>query len=347
MCLRYSSSDDSTDTDVVRRLLIACLTVGLLGCEILSPQPDEGSVDLRVAPGFPAVPVPEHNPMTVAKVELGERLFFDPILSRDRTISCASCHEPDVAFADPRALSVGVDGRVGLRNSPSLVNVAYQRLFFWDGGSLSLEGQVLGPLEDENEMDANLGDILERLTTDASYRQQFEEVFDEPPSIPGLTQALAAFQRTLLSSGGPFDRFQQGDARALTPAQTRGLTLFDGKAGCRACHAGVRFTDDTFRNNGLAFANADSGRARITFLASDFGAFRVPSLRNVALTGPYMHDGRLATLADVVTHYNQGGTQSRNQDAAIRPLDLTPEEQDDLVAFLHALTDDHIQVGAP
>lgn len=330
---------------MVRGLLIALMTVGLLGCEILSPQPEERSVDLQVAPGFPAVPVPEHNPLTVEKVQLGERLFFDPILSRDGTISCASCHDPDAAFADPRALSIGVDGRVGLRNSPSLVNVAYQRLFFWDGGALSLEGQVLGPLEDKNEMDADLGEILDRLTTDASYKQQFEGVFNEPPSIPALTQALAAFQRTLLSGGSPFDRFMQGDTRALTPAQQRGMTLFDGKAGCRACHAGVRLTDDTFRNNGLALVNADSGRARITLRPRDFAAFRVPSLRNLSLTAPYMHDGRLAMLEDVVTHYNQGGTQARNQDSAIQPLHLTTTEKADLVAFLHALTDDRIHIG--
>lgn len=325
--------------------LIALFAVGVLGCDMLDASTETPAVTLRAAPGFPAVPVPEHNPITAEKVALGERLFFDPILSRDRTVSCASCHDPDLAFADPRALSVGVEGRVGARNSPSLVNVAYQRLFFWDGGSRSLEGQVLGPLEDANEMDISLDTVLTRLRQEASYAQEFEEVFGEGPTIPTLTQAVAAFQRTLLSGGSPYDRFLHDDPAALTSAQQRGLVLFEGKAGCFTCHNGVRLTDDSFRNNGLAFANADSGRARITFQAADFGAFKVPSLRNVALTAPYMHDGRLATLATVVAHYNQGGTGARNQDAAIQPLALTAEEQADLVAFLQALTDDYIQVG--
>ncbi len=300
---------------------------------------------LAVPPGFPAVPEPAHNRFDAAKVELGERLFFDPILSRDGSISCSSCHLPERAFSDPRRVSLGVEGRPGLRNSPSLVNVAYQKRLFLDGGALTLESQALGPLEDANEMDADLSEVLDRLSRDSAYREAFGQVFGEQPTLRGLTQALAAYQRTIRSGGSRYDLFRAGIGDALSPSEKRGLALFEGRARCATCHSGFLLSNRTFQNNGLAVTVADSGRARITLRSEDYGKFRVPSLRNVALTAPYMHDGRLATLRAVVDHYDSGGADARGQHDLIRPLGLTEAEKEDLTAFLRTLDDTSIHAG--
>ena len=324
-------------------LILALVLVS--GCDVFGPSNEE-PVPLDVPAGFDPIPVPELNPMTPGKVRLGEQLFFDPILSRDHTISCRSCHLPDLAFSDGKAKSIGIEGRTGIRNSPSLVNVAYQRLLFWDGGALTLENQVFAPLQDHNEMDANLDSILVRLNAHDEYREAFEQEFDEPASLRALTQALASFQRTIRSGGAPYDRYLAGDENALSEAQVRGLALFEDKAGCITCHSGPLFTNQAFENNGLLVANADSGRARVTLGSEDHGAFKVPSLRNAALTPPYMHDGRIASLEAVVAHYNHGGFSSaRNRHASIVPLKLSDQEQADLVAFLHALTDRVVRYG--
>ena len=331
----------------IRLAGVVLLLVSLTGCEILGPEPNEsGALSIAVPTGFEPIPVPAHNPLTVEKVDLGERLFFDPVLSRDGTVSCASCHLPELAFADPRPLSIGVDGRTGLRNSPGLANIAYQRLFFWDGGSLTLENQILAPLTDPNEMDADLDTVLFRLLSDPSYVDDFENAFGEGPSLQTLTQAIASFERTIRSGGSRYDTYLAGNDDVLGENEKRGLALFEGKANCASCHNGFLFTSFAFENNGLAFARADSGRARITLDPDDFGKFKVPSLRNVAVTEPYMHDGRLATLHDVLEHYNSGGMGSRGQHPDIRPLDLTSQEINDIVAFLRTLTDDSILAGA-
>ena len=324
-------------------LIILCLVTA--GCEIFGPDDDDLVVDLNVPFGFEPVPIPEHNPLTPQKVELGERLFFDPILSRDGTISCATCHLVDLAFTDGLPLSKGIEGRTGIRNASSLVNIAYQPLLFWDGGALTLENQVFAPLQDPNEMDADLDKVLERLNQNTEYQQAFQDVFDEDANLRTLTQALAAFQRTIRSGGSPYDEYLAGDEDALGEDAIRGLTLFEGRAACVLCHSGYLLSTNEFENNGIAFANADSGRARITLQSEDFAKFRVPSLRNVALTGPYMHDGRFATLQDVVAHYNHGGNQARTQHPVIRPLKLSDQEQADLVAFLNSLTDVTVHFG--
>ncbi|NND70009.1 MAG: cytochrome-c peroxidase [Rhodothermales bacterium] len=322
------------------------LVILFAGCEILGPDSDPGEENLISVPeGFAPIPIPTHNPVTPAKVELGERLFFDPVLSRDGTVSCASCHFPEVAFADPRTLSVGVDGKTGLRNSPTLVNIAYQKLFFWDGGALTLENQIFGPLQDPNEMDADLNEILQRLNDDASYVEGFSAAFDDVPTLQTLTQAIAAFERTIRSGGSRYDEYINGDASALSAQEIRGLDLFNGKAGCNTCHSGFLLASDTFENNGLEFANSDSGRARITQDPNDFAKFKVPSLRNVVMTGPFMHDGRLASLEAVLDHYNAGGTGSRGQNPVIVPLGLTDDEKNDIIAFLGALSDESIMIG--
>ncbi len=335
-----------TRTHVVTTVaLLVGAAVVSSGCELVDAGGDERAVVLQAPPAFPPVPEPVHNRTTVSKVVLGERLFFEPSLSSDSTVSCGSCHDPDRAFAEPRPVSVGVQGRRGLRNAPSLVNTAYTPLLFWDGGSFSLENQVVAPLENPLEMDADLGEVLARINADASYRAQFFDAFGDSATVETFTQAIAAYERTILGMGAPFDRYMAGDADAISASAQRGLSLFNGEAGCANCHASYRFTDDTFRNNGLSFANADSGRARITLNPDDFSKFKVPSLRNVGITAPYMHDGRFPTLEQVVAHYVSGGTGSRGQDPAIKPLSLDASEQDDLVAFLRSLTDDEIRSG--
>jgi len=313
-------------------------------CDLAS-APEKDAPLLDVPPGFEPVPVPELSPLTAERVALGERLFFDPSLSRNGTVACSSCHRRENAFADPRPVSLGVDGGRTFRNAPSLVNVAYNRLFFHDGGALTLESQALAPLENVNEMGMNLGDLVDRLKGDPGYSEAFRAAFGREPDIASLTASLAAFERTIRSGGSRFDRFRTGETGALTASERRGFELFNSRAGCAACHEGVRLESQSFLNNGLAFVAPDSGRARITLDSEDFGKFRVPSLRNVMLTAPYMHDGRLATLDEVLEHYDRGGAGVRGKDDRIRPLNLTPSEKEDLTAFLGSLTDTVIKTG--
>ncbi len=320
--------------------LLIALAVCIAGCDALSASEEPEVVQVTVPDGFDPVPIPAFNPLTAAKVELGRQLFSDPILSRTEAVSCASCHEATRFFIDGKPRSIGVEGREGLRNAPSLLNVAYQRLLFWDGGSQTLESQVLAPLENEAEMDLPLDAVLERLMNHPDYPTRFVEVFGEGPSIPTLTQAIAAFERTLVSTGSRYDRFQTGDTQALTTLEREGEALFFGRAQCSTCHSGFLLTNQQFENNGLRPTEADSGRARITLNPQDVGRFKVPSLRNVAWTAPYMHDGRFATLEAVVAHYDAGGEGTQNQHPRIQPLHLSTQEKDALVAFLHTLTDE-------
>ncbi|MEO0556916.1 MAG: cytochrome c peroxidase [Bacteroidota bacterium] len=318
--------------------LAAALVAVASGCDVSNPSAP-ARVNVPLPEGFDPLPVPPQNPLRPERVALGERLFFDPRLSRDQTISCGSCHLPELAFSDGAAKSTGVDGRIGLRNSPSLLNVAYRPVLFWDGGALFLEGQALVPLEDEHEMDVPIDTVLARLRADASYMDQFEAAFDgEGPSIQTFTYALAAFQRTIVSAPTRFDRFRAGGTDALTATEQRGLELFD--LHCQACHAGPLLTSDGYQNNGATVTDADPGRERITHDAVDRGRFKVPSLRGVAGTAPYFHDGRFETLADVVDHYDRGGDGTPNQSLEVRPLRLTEAQRSALVAFLTTLDDE-------
>ncbi|GAB5537306.1 MAG: cytochrome-c peroxidase [Rubricoccaceae bacterium] len=307
------------------------------GCDVSAPI-TPARVDVPLPEGFEPLPVPQQNPLRPERVALGERLFFDPLLSRDQTISCGTCHLPELAFSDGETKSTGVEGRLGLRNSPSLLNVAYRPLLFWDGGALFLEGQALVPLEDEREMDVSIDTVLARLRADASYTHQFEEAFDgEGPTIQTFTYALAAFQRTIVSAPTRFDAHRAGDTSALTATEQHGLELFD--VHCQACHAGPLLTSNGYQNNGVTVTDDDPGRERITHDVADRGRFRVPSLRGVAGTAPYFHDGRFATLDDVVDHYDRGGDGTPGQSTEVRPLRLTEAERSALVAFLKTLDD--------
>jgi cytochrome c peroxidase len=274
------------------------------------------------------MPVPEDNPLTIERLERGRELFFDTRLSRDGTIACASCHDPARAFTDGRAVAVGVSGRIGRRSAPTLVNRGYGRAFFWDGRAPSLEAQVLQPIQDRNEMDMTLGEVTARVGMSA----------DE------ISRALASFVRSIVSGNSPFDRFIDGDRTALTSEQQAGLQLFRGKANCTACHVGPTFTDERFHNTGVAWREGqflDEGRFTVTGRIDDRGAFKTATLREISRTAPYMHDGSLATLADVVEYYDRGGNTAPGLDAELHPLHLTDAERASLVAFLGALN------GAP
>lgn len=269
-------------------------------------------------------------------------LFFDPILSRDSSVSCGSCHLPELRFTDGLALSKGIDNQMVLRNSMTLINVGYQPYMFWDGGSPTLEQQVSAPIESPLEMDFNIPGVVARLKKSAVYIEWFKKTFGREPDAYGLTRALAAYQRSLLSGISKFDRYQYyNESNALNTSELNGMNIFFGETGeCFHCHGGYNFTDYTFKNNGLYLVYADSGRARVTEKPEDVGKFKVPSLRNITLTAPYMHDGSVNTLEEVVEHYNSGGKPHPNKSGLIQPLNLTAQQKVDLVAFLKALTDE-------
>jgi len=287
---------------------------------------------------YPAIEYPTDNPNNAAAATLGERLFFDPILSVDSSISCGSCHKPELGFATNDRVTPGVGGALGKRNSPSLLNVGFQPYFMREGGVPSLEMQVLVPLGDATEMAHNVVDAARRLNRNTSYRNEFITVYGDTASPFLLVRALANFERTLIDFDAPFDQFIQGDATALSSDAIKGGKLFYGKAACVQCHSGVLLTDFGFANNGTAILDSsDYGRELLTNESGDRYLFKIPSLRKVQITTPYMHDGSVATLSDVVEQYNTGGANHSYTDSRIEPLGLSGSEKAQLVAFLEAL----------
>jgi cytochrome c peroxidase len=287
------------------------------------------------------MPIPEDNPLTEEKIVLGRKLFFDPILSKDRTIACATCHDPKLGFTDDKPVAVGVDGQTGTRRSPRLINRGYGKLFFWDGRAASLEEQVLQPIENPIEMAMTLGEVEARLRSDADYAAGFRDAFARPPDAAALKQALASYVRTIVSGNSAYDRYVAGESDALSDAQRRGLDVFRGKGNCAVCHLGPNLTDEDFHNTGVGWKDGpgdDQGRAKITADAADAGAFKTPTLREIASSGPYMHDGSLATLADVVEFYDKGGEPNPHLSLEMQRLELTASEKTDLVEFLRALS---------
>lgn len=297
---------------------------------------------MEIPKGFPNVEEPEGNEFTIARWELGKRLFFDPVMSVDSSISCASCHQPELAFSDDVAFSPGVGERPGVRNSPSLANVAYHPYFTREGGVPTLEMQVLVPIQEHNEFDFNIVLLAERLANDSSYIGQSEEAYGRMPDAFVITRSLACFERSLLSGQSPYDLFtQHSQQKAMSASAVRGMDLFfSEKTKCSECHSGFNFTNYAFENNGLYEQYEDVGRFRLTGDEADKAMFKVTSLRNVGLTAPYMHDGSLATLNAVVGHYQSGGNNNPQKSNLIQPLGLTESELADLVEFLESLTDE-------
>lgn len=287
------------------------------------------------------LPVPEGNPLRPGVVELGRSLFFDPVLSVDSTVACATCHRPEQGFTNRRPTSVGVRARRGKRNVPAIFNRGYGRAFFWDGRITNLEEQVLQPIVAEDEMATTLHEATARLAEDAEYARSFRRAFSRPVNAKDLARALAGYVRTIRAGGSPFDRFVAGDSTALTDLERQGLGIFQGEGRCVRCHTGTNLTDERFHNTGVAWRDGvlhDEGRALVTGAEGDRGAFKTPTLREVTRTPPYMHDGSLATLEEVVEFYADGGRANPYLDPRIAPLDLSDEERRALVAFLTALT---------
>ncbi|GAA4006599.1 cytochrome-c peroxidase [Deinococcus rubellus] len=318
----------------MKPLAIATLTLGSLGTTFAA---------LLSLP--PSAPAPPDNPTTPEKVALGRQLFFDPILSRDQVISCSSCHSPQHAFADPtgQAISPGTSARRGRRNAISLINAGDRPHLTWPGTASSLETQAMIPMTDHAELDLSVDEVVTRLKAAPAYVKLFQTAFNSAPTMQNTVRALGSFERTLESRNSPYDRYQAGDASALSAQQVRGLDLFFGKADCFHCHTGRDFSDERPHNNAILLFNLDTGRAEQTEQDGDVGKFITPSLRNVGLTAPYMHDGSFKTLKQVVEHYNDGGEPNPNADPLIRPLGLSEQDIDDLVAFLTSLDDPTIK----
>ncbi|MBI2926121.1 MAG: cytochrome-c peroxidase [Verrucomicrobia bacterium] len=288
------------------------------------------------------MPVPLDNPLTAEKIELGRRLFFDPGLSRDGTVSCATCHQAEKAFTDGRRIPLGIEQRAGRRNVPTLLNCAYGKSLFWDGRVVSLEDQALLPLTNPTEMGNTLEAILERLRSDSTYLRLFGAAFGEGPITDHqVAAALASYQRTLVAANSPYDRYVLlKDETALSEPARRGLELFRSKARCAHCHEGELFTDQKFHNTGVSWGKEplDLGRYEHTRREGDQGKFKTPTLRHLTLTAPYMHDGSLATLEDVIDFYDRGANPNPHLDGAIQPLNLSAAEKADLLVFLECLS---------
>jgi len=296
----------------------------------------EEEPEFKIPAGLKAILYPKDNPHNAARVELGKQLYFDPRLSRDDTISCASCHDPKKGWSNGAAFATGVRGQVGGRSAPTIINSAFQALQFWDGRAEHLEAQALGPVANPIEMDLPIDLAVEKLNKIKGYREQFQKVFKTDVTADGMAKAIAAFERTILSGDAPFDRFGAGDKTALTESAQRGLKLFTGKAHCTACHTGHSFSDGAFHNIGIGMdkEKPDQGRFAFSKQTGDIGTFKTPTLREIARTAPYMHDGRFGTLEEVVDYYNKGGHANPQLDEEIFPLKLTDAERADLVTFM-------------
>ena len=329
-------------------LVVAGLIVaGGCGGEVAPPPPGAlpDTFSIRVA-GFPTMVVPPNNPTSHRGVALGRRLFYDPILSGDSTLSCAGCHVQSNAFSDPGGrFSTGIDGIEGTRNALALINPGWSPKQFWDGRAPDLESQALEPVPNPIEMHLAWTEGVRRLLRHPEYPQLFLDAFGAPEiTPPRVAQAIAQFERTLVSNRSRYDRWLRGELM-LTDSERRGYVLFITEIGdCFHCHLpnfGL-FTDRGFRNNGIDSVFTDPGLAALTLNQNDRGKFKSPTLRNIGLTAPYMHDGRFETLEEVLDHYNHGGVYSPTVDPLIRVgrgLGLTAENKTDIIAFLHTLTD--------
>jgi cytochrome c peroxidase len=298
------------------------------------------------------VPSPASNPTTPAKVALGKILFFDPRLSGNGTMSCATCHNPSLGWSDGLKTGIGINGHVLARGTPTIVNTGANTQFMWDGRSKSLEDQALGPMKAAEEMHTDIPAMVRMLGSSAGYRDLFAKAFPgQAIDETTVAKAIAAFERSVVSNDSRFDRWLAGDRRALSAAEFRGWQVFQDpqRGNCATCHAGPNFTDNGFHNLGIAKAEgqADEGRFKVRALASMKGAFKTPTLRDVELTAPYFHDGSAPTLMAVVEHYERGGDDKSNLSKDIRPLKLSAQDKEDLVAFMKALSGRSRSVALP
>lgn len=300
-----------------------------------------------------AAPYPADNKPNASRIELGKKLFFDTRLSGDGNMSCATCHNPVYGWSDGLPTAKGFKSEVLGRASPTVTNTAFNGLQMWDGRKKNLEDQATGPLESEHEMAANFPAMMAFLNNSEGYKADFAKAYPgEPIDKVTLAKAIATFERTVISNNSPFDRWVKGDKSAMTKQQVTGFRLFADptKGNCAACHQGANFTDNGFHNLGLAsygVENPDLGRYTQKKVAALKGAFKTPTLRDVALTAPYFHDGSAKTLKEVVTHYNKGGEVKTDLSSNIKPLNLSEQEMSDIVAFMEALTSKHMPLTLP
>lgn len=326
--------------------------------------------------GLSGLLAPPHNPLTKGKVELGKQLYFDQRISLDGTVSCATCHNPEKGWTDRMATSIGIDGQVGSRNAPTVLNTAFGQSMFWDGRAPSLEAQAQGPIQNPIEMGKqSYKEIVDRLRKIPGYTEQFKKVFGTDVTLDGLAKAIASFERAMaLSGNSKYDKYIKGDPKALSDSEKRGMVLFGirpddedadfkydvarnlKKANCTSCHVGANFTDEQFHNLGIGWNEkeakfADLGRFVIAPIGAknpaEIGAFKTPTVRDASRTAPYMHDGSLKTLEEVVDHYDKGGNANRYLDKDMKKLNLSQGEKADLVAFMRALDGEPIKVALP
>ena len=344
------------------RLILALLLLCALGAGSGSVQASpsghapHGTVTIDgvtvpdVGPLPTVVPIPSSNLNYTAKIELGKQLYFDGRLSKNNAISCAFCHNPGTGFADPRQTSIGVGGGVGGRQSPTVYNTGLNHVQFWDGRARSLEEQAIGPIHNPVEMAETHEHVVAKLGKIKGYQQQFKAVFGTDVNLQGIAEAIAAYERTVLSTNSAFDRYVLGDQKAMDEGAVRGMALFKGKARCILCHNGPNFTDNQFHTLGVPQVGPmkeDLGRFVVSRAEKDRGAFKTPTLRSITETAPYMHDGVFKTLEEVVEFLDQGGGSNPNLSPLAKPLNLTAEEKSDLVAFLKALAGEPIPFSMP
>jgi cytochrome c peroxidase len=341
----------------VGTIVIVCLAGGLSPARSApSAYAPHGTVTVDgvtvpdIGPMPTQVPTPPTNLSYAQKVELGKQLYFETRLSKNNSVSCAFCHNPGTGFADSRQFSIGAFGTSGGRQAPTVYNTGFIPLQFWDGRAGSLEEQAIGPIHNPIEMAEMHETVVPKIAKIPAYQKQFQLIFGGGASLQHIAEAIAAFERTIVSQNSAFDKHAMGESGAMNEAAVRGLELFRGKARCILCHNGPNFTDNRFHNLGvpqMGPLKEDLGRYLVTRAQKDKGAFKTPTLRSVVETAPYMHDGVFKTLEEVIDFFDAGGGSNPNLSPLIKPLGLSPEEKKDLIEFLKALTGAPIKVDVP
>jgi|GEM_PF-1228656 cytochrome c peroxidase len=341
-CIRWMKRRPAMASMVA--LVTVIIPIGLIALFVILQQAEKSrqletdkTYEVKIPVGLESFSVPSDNPMTVGKVKLGKQLFFDKRLSLDNTVSCATCHDPAAGWSNAKATATGVGGQVGDRGSPTIINAAYQYFLFWDGRAPSLEAQSTGPIFNPIEMGMPSEEaLLTKLNAISGYREQFQRVFGTDVTVKGVADSIVAFERTILSGNAPFDRARAGQKDALTEAGARGMDVFFNAAHCSACHSGPNFTDGAFHNIGVAsdVETPDQGREKVTGRLGDRSSFKTPTLREIARTAPYMHDGSMKSLEQIVEYYDKGGLKNPQLDEEMYPLELNAQQKRDLVVFL-------------
>ncbi len=311
--------------------IVLAVIVSTAAMAQLPPKPPLGLVPVQW---------PKDNPYSAEKVELGKLLYFDKRLSADNTVACATCHTPRFAYTDGAPVSTGIRGQKGGMSAPTVINRAYSMAQFWDGRAASLEDQAKGPIQNPIEMGETHENVVKKLNGIGGYRKMFGKVFgSEDVNIDNIAKAIATFERTVLSGNSAFDKYTAGNKKAMTASQVRGMDVYFNKAKCDQCHEGINFTSNGYHNLGVGSdkPTPDVGRYAVTKSDKDWGAFKTPTLRDIARTAPYMHDGSVKTLEEVVEYYDKGGIPNKNLDEKIKKLNLTAAQKKDLAEFMRAL----------